>query len=326
MLLFYAGGPNQTFNIQRVPLSPSTLKRFGGKRQDFADEARTRKITTDEESLGGFCPDVWSQNLLPAASAERLGYPTQKPLALLETVIAASSNPGDLVLDPFCGCGTSIDAAHRLDRKWIGIDITHIAVGLIKHRLFHAFGIMENKDYRVVGEPEDIEGARQLAHDEPYQFQSWALGKVGARTANDVKRGADQGIDGRLYFHDEGAAGKTKQIIFSVKAGKTGPDHVRDLSGVVGREKAEIGVLITMQESTKPMRSEAASGGFYESPHWGKFPRIQMLSIEDLLSGKGIQYPRESQRIDKTFKRAPKAEEPTGVAAQRLDLAENDDE
>ena len=197
-----------------------------------------------------------------AHAAERLGYPTQKPEALLERIIQASSNPGDVVLDPFCGCGTAIAVAQRLGRRWIGIDITHLAISLMKHRLHSAFG--EKVAYEVIGEPITVEGAGVLAKEDPYQFQWWVLGLVGARSV-EKKKGADRGIDGRLYFHDEGVKGKTKQIIISVKSGHTTVSHIRDLRGVIEREKAEIGVLITLQEPTQPMRTESASAGFYDS-------------------------------------------------------------
>lgn len=237
-------------------------------------------------------------------TAERLGYPTQKPEALLERIITASSNEGAVVLDPFCGCGTAIAAAQKLKRQWIGIDITHLAIGLIKSRLRDAFGDDIAKTYRVVGEPVTIEDAEELAKSDPYQFQWWSLGLVGARPSNE-KKGADKGIDGRLYFHDEGIGGKTKQIILSVKAGKLHANYVRDLVGVVNREHAELGVLISLDEPTKNMRAEAASAGFYESS-WGKHPRIQLFTVADLLDGKGIDYPAPKQ-TNVTLKRAPKA-------------------
>lgn len=303
VLPFYSKDPKHTFNILQVPLSPSTLRRFGGKKQDFADEARTRKITLDEDSKGGFRPDVWDINLLPARAAERLGYPTQKPLALLRPIIEASSNEGDVVLDPFCGCGTSIVAAQEMGRQWIGIDITHLAAGLIKHRLLDIFRSDIANTYTVIGEPTTVEDAAQLAQEDPFQFQAWALGLVGARTAESNKKGADKGIDGRLFFHDE-LRGKTKQIIFSVKAGKLHAPHVRDLRGVIDREKAEIGVLLSFDAPTQPMRTEAASAGFYESS-WGKHPRLQTLTVAELLAGKTVDYPRGA--ANQTLRRAPRA-------------------
>ena len=228
---------------------------------------------------------------------ERLGYPTQKPLGLLERIIRSSSNEGATILDPFCGCGTTIAAAQKLGRRWIGIDITHLAISLIRHRLRDSFG--KDCSFGVVGEPTSFQDATALAKQEPYQFEVWALGLAGARPA-EPKKGPDRGIDGRLYFHDEGQGGKTKQIIFSVKAGHVTVSHIRDLVGVINREKAQIGAFLSLKPPTSPMRREAASAGFYESP-WGKHPRIQLLTIENLLGGKSIDYP---QVADVTFKKA----------------------
>ncbi len=193
-----------------------------------------------DEMPGVQVGNIWD-DLQPihAHSLERLGYPTQKPEQLLERIIQASSNESDVVLDPFCGCGTAISVAQRLSRRWIGIDITHLAIGLIKKRLADAFGDPVRDTYEIIGEPVDLPGAQKLAEDDPYQFQWWALSLVGARLL-ERKKGADQGIDG-LYFHDEPRGGRTKQIILSVKAGHLQAAHVRDLRGVSEREKAEIG-------------------------------------------------------------------------------------
>jgi len=262
-----------------------------------------------DESPGTPAQDMITDvNPLNNVAAERLGYPTQKPEALLERIIKASSNEGDTVLDPFCGCGTTVAAAHRLGRRWIGIDITHLAISLIKTRLRDAYGASVEQTYKVIGEPADVAGAEQLASEDPYQFQWWALGLVRARPA-EQKKGADKGVDGRLYFHDEGTGGKTKQVIFSVKAGIATVAHVRDLRGVVEREKAQIGVLISLQEPTRPMRGEAASAGFYSSPWGTKHPRLQLVTVAELLSGKNIDYP--PTRANVTFKKAPRVEEAT---------------
>lgn len=280
-----------------------------------------------DELQGMAIPDMWTDiPPISAHAAERLGYPTQKPEALLERIILASSNAGDVVLDPFCGCGTATAAAQKLGRRWIGIDITHLAITLIKHRLHDAFGKDIEKAYKVLGEPTSLPDAQDLAENDPYQFQWWALGLVHARPV-EQKKGADKGIDGRLYFHDEGEGGKTKQIIFSVKAGHTGPTHVRDLRGVVEREKAAIGVLITMEKITQPMRTEAASAGFYESA-WTrkKHPRIQAITVEELLDGRTIDTP-PIRHTSVTFKKAPKAK--SGPAAKQANLnfdAEPEDE
>jgi len=262
-----------------------------------------------ESGKGVPVQSLWDDiKALSAASRERLGYPTQKPESLLERIIRASSNEGDLVLDPFCGCGTTIAVAQRLKRRWIGIDITHLAVTLMKYRLESTFGEAIKKEFEVVGEPVSISGAMALAKQNPYQFQWWALGLVGARPV-EQKKGADRGIDGRLYFHDEGEGGETKQIVLSVKSGHVGVSHIRDLRGVVERESAAIGVLITMLTPTKPMRAEAASAGSYYSPGWDKhYPGIQILTVEDLLAGRRIDYP-PSKQVNVTFKKSPKSKQ-----------------
>ncbi len=268
-----------------------------------------------DESPGVEVSSVWTDiPPISAQAAERLGYPTQKPEALLERIILASSNEGDVVLDPFCGCGTTIAVAERLNRRWIGIDITHLAIALIKHRLRDAFG--DRVSYQASGEPVSLPDAGALAASDPYQFQWWALGQVGARPV-EGKKGSDKGIDGRLYFHDEGEGGKTKQVVLSVKAGHTSVAHVRDLRGVVEREKAEIGVLLTMQEPTQPMRAEVAGAGFYYSPGWNQnYPKLQILTVAELLMGKGIEMPPIRQ-VNTTFKKAPRAK---GEEAQRIAL------
>ena len=236
---------------------------------------------------------------------ERLGYPTQKPLALLERIVSASSDEGDVVLDPFCGCGTATAAAQKLGRHWVGIDVTHLAITLIKARLRDAFNLEAGKDYTVLGEPVSVPDAEALAATDPWQFQWWSLGLVGARPV-EQKKGADKGIDGRLYFHDEPGA-ETKQVILSVKAGQNlGVGMVRDLGHVVQREGAVIGVLITMREPTGPMKTEAVSAGFYDSPWGGSYPRLQILTVAQLLAGEAIKYPHV-EGMDATFKRAPKA-------------------
>lgn len=267
-----------------------------------------------DEMPGKPLQSIWSDvQRISNTNAERLGYPTQKPEALLDRIVQASSNPGDLVLDPFCGCGTAIASAQKLGRRWIGVDITHLAINLIKVRLKDAFA--DQVHYQTIGEPTAVQDAEDLAAADPYQFQWWALGLVGARPA-EGKKGADQGIDGRLYFHDEAEGGKTKQIIFSVKAGHTNAAHVRDLRGVVDREQAAIGVLLTMQEPTQPMRSESAGAGFYFSPGWNQnYPKLQILTIAQLLAGQGVDMPPLRQ-VSTTFKKAPKKPSKKGQQAE----------
>ena len=242
---------------------------------------------------------------IPAQARERLGYPTQKPLALLERIIQASSNPGDVVLDPFCGCGTTIDAAEKLGRKWIGIDITQLATSLIKNRLRDTYG--DKIEIITIGEPTTPNEASVLAEQDKYQFQWWALGLVGARPV-EQKKGADHGIDGKILFRDDPKAAKPEQIIIQVKGGKTGVKDVRDLRGVLDREKAAIGILISLQPPTGPMETEAASAGFYEhKTNKQKFPRLQLRTVKELMEGKGIERPTSAASLDDTFKKAPKS-------------------
>jgi hypothetical protein len=244
-----------------------------------------------DEMPGRPLQDVWD-DLPPINSQakERLGYPTQKPLALLERIINASSNPGDIVLDPFCGCGTAVHAAHKLGRRWIGIDITHLAIGLVRRRMQDAFPGIE---IEVIGEPVDLAGARDLAQRDKYQFQWWALDRLGAQPVSGKKRGADLGIDGVIPFF-AGPKEDYKRALVSVKGGEhVNVGMVRDLVGVLEREKEPIGVLLTLEPPTQPMVTEAASAGFYHNDFWQKdYPRVQILTVEEMLSGKRPQVPQ----------------------------------
>jgi DNA modification methylase len=247
-------------------------------------------------------------------SKEVLGYPTQKPESLLERILKQSSDEGDLVLDPFCGCGTSISVAERLHRRWIGIDITHLAITLIRHRLFDHFK-SDLAPYEVIGDPKDLESAQALALEDRYQFQVWAAGLVDALPAQGkLKKGADSGIDGIINFVDD-TSGQAKKIIVQVKSGHVKVGDVRDLKGVLEREKAAIGCFITLEDSSGPMRTEAVSAGFYESAlklegtSAEKFPKIQILTIADLLMGKKLQFPRHNVATFRQAERKSKARE-----------------
>ena len=245
-----------------------------------------------DEQRGRPFGDLWTDiPPLNSQAKERLGYPTQKPEALLERIIRASSNEGDVVLDPFCGCGTAVAAAEKLGRRWIGIDITHLAVALMKNRLKTTFNIDAGKDYRVVGEPEDVGSSRALWEQDPYQFQYWAMSLLEAQPRGDQKRGADRGIDGLLYFID-GQKRTSQKVVVQVKGGHVSSPQVRDLKGTVEREKAAMGLFITLEESTGPMRTEAVSAGFYHSDIWQRdYPKIQLRTVEELLSGQGFELP-----------------------------------
>lgn len=231
--------------------------------------------------------DLWDDvGPIGAQAQERLGYPTQKPLALLERIINSSSNEGDTILDPFCGCGTAVHAAQKLGRQWIGIDVTHLAISLIEKRLKDAFAGIT---FEVHGTPKDLAGARDLAERDKYQFQWWAVSLVNAVPYGGKKKGADTGIDGIIYFKPDGKT--TEKAIVSVKGGaNVGVGMVKDLIATVDREKAKIGVFVTLAEPTKPMDKEAVTAGFYQTDY-GKFPKIQILTIEALFSGKKPQMP-----------------------------------
>jgi site-specific DNA-methyltransferase (adenine-specific) len=260
-----------------------------------------------DELDGQVVHELWNDisSINPQAK-ERLGYPTQKPIALLERIISASSNEGDLVLDPFCGCGTAVHAAHKLKRRWIGIDITHLAIALQKYRLKDAFNLIEKQDYDVIGEPEDLASAQQLAQDDRYQFQWWALSLIQAQPlggeagSKKGKKGSDRGIDGIITFLDDPKQ-KPKKLIVQVKSGKVKSGDIRDLVGTLEREQAAIGVFITLEPTTKDMQHEAVSAGFYHSPIWNKdFPKLQILTIEQLLSGATVQMPPTARTYKKT--------------------------
>lgn len=265
------------------------------------EDARLRKKIYFDESPGVPVTDVWD-DLPPihASSQERLGYPTQKPAALLERIISASSNPGDVVLDPFCGCGTAVHAAQKLGRQWVGIDITHLAISLIEKRLKDAFpGIA----YEVHGTPKDIDGARALADADKYQFQWWAVSLINAVPYGGKKKGADSGIDGIVYFKPD--AKNTEKAVVSVKGGaNVNVAMIRDLAHVVDRERAKVGIFLTLVSPTAPMRTEAVKAGFYET-EYGQFPKIQILSIEELFAGK---QPRLPWPDPKAFKKASREE------------------
>jgi len=270
----------------------------------------SRKIFLDEVKapvVGNLWDDIPP---IQAQAAERLGYPTQKPLALLERIIQASSNPGDVVLDPFSGCGTCIAASQKLGRQWIGIDVTHLAIAMHKSRLKGMFGLEPKKDYEIIGEPEDIQGARQLAAEDRYQFQWWALSLIeakplGSGEGKTGKKGSDRGIDGVVNFLDDHKGG-LKRALVQVKSGHVKSGDIRDLKGTLEREGAQIGVFITLESATRDMLTEAVTAGVYHSEVWNRdYPRIQIITVEELLDGVEVKIPPS---ISKAFKQASKEE------------------
>ena len=317
ILLFYGKGKpeEQTFNSYARPWSSAAeyvkVRKQKVRTEDDGREyvlsdagggKRIHRYLDEAMATGAYVDNVWDIDKLNNSSKERLGYPTQKPEALLERIIQASSNEGDIVLDPFCGCGTAIAVAERLHRRWIGIDITHLAITLMRHRLHDSFGD-ELAPYEVIGDPKDLAGAKALALQDRYQFEWWALGLIDARPGQDKKKGADKGVDGYIYFFDD-RSGKAKKIVVQVKSGHVSVTLIRDLNGTINRENAAIGVFITLEEPTKPMKTEAATAGFYvpEDFPGKKSPRLQIFTIEELLEGKQVDYPR--LRPEATFKQA----------------------
>lgn len=280
------------------------------KMQQLHDEGRLYYSRTGyprqkfyiEDSKGVPVQSVWAD--IPSLSgqhSERLGYPTQKPVALLERIVAASSNEGDVVLDPFCGCGTTVHAAQKLGRQWIGIDVTHLAISLIERRLREAFPGIE---FETIGVPQDIGGARALFAKDPHEFQKWAITLIpDAQPWKGGRKGADTGIDGIVYLRTGKSQGE--RAIIEVKGGEhVGVDVVHKLKSVIDREKALMGILVTLNAASAQAEREAVAAGFAEVDMLGgtaRFRRIQILTIEQLLEGARPQLPI----VDTTaFKRA----------------------
>ena len=257
----------------RLHIPDSPARRIQRKR--YLDELEGETVDTLWDDI----PPINSQ------AKERLGYPTQKPLALLERVIEASSNPGDIVLDPFCGCGTALVAAQKLGRQWIGIDVTYLSIAVMRARLKDSFGLA---DVEVIGQPTEVDGARAMlvgtGLEGQYQFQWWALDLIGAQPQGAAqKKGADRGIDGVISF-STGPRGEMGRALVSVKSGSVNSSQIRDLKGVLEREKAEIGLFVTLEEPSGPMQLEATTAGIYTSALSGRdYPRIQILTIRELL-------------------------------------------
>jgi site-specific DNA-methyltransferase (adenine-specific) len=315
--LFYCKNSSEvSFNTLLQPRAESTLKRFGNKKIVSAVDPLTGKRAPsqveDDESEGVKMGDVWQIPIIAPVSKERLGYPTQKPEALLERIIKASSNAGDWVLDPFCGCGTTVAVAEKLKRNWVGIDITMLAVNLIKNRLHHGFGLGAKEIY-VDGSPADLTGAKELFKKDPFEFEYWALDLINAMPAQsknkDNMRGADKGIDGILIIHKNVINGKIEygKIIVQIKGGGVQRNQIATLKSDVEREKADGGLFITLEKPTKPMLSEAVDAGSYTIPLTKQeFPKIQILTIEELLRGKKPDIPL---RFAKNYYKEAKAVE-----------------
>ncbi len=244
-------------------------------------------------------------------SKKRLGYPTQKPTGLLEILIRASSIKGEVILDPFCGCGTTIDAAEELDRNWIGIDITHLAINLIKQRLKARYpDRYKTGGIEVIGEPKDINGAKQLAQvdEERYQFQWWALGLIEAIATN-RKKGTDRGIDGEVYYR---TPDKTIRTLVQIKSGGVHVNDIRDFAHVIDREKADFGIFITLEEPTSPMQKEAVEEDYVKDPITEQLiPKLEIITIKELLDGKKPKVQQVYSAINISYTKAEKHKEKT---------------
>ncbi|WP_394502921.1 DNA methyltransferase [Nonomuraea sp. JJY05] len=243
-----------------------------------------------DEQSGVPLQDVWTDIRLTSADKERLGYPTQKPLKLLERIVSASSNPGQVVLDPFCGCGTAIDAAQKMGRRWIGIDITYLAIDLIEKRLRGVYGDAVMDSFTVLGIPHDIEAARSLFHRSPFEFERWAVSLIDGQP--NERQVGDKGFDGVIRFPIDGRGG-TDRVLISVKGGRQlGPHMVRDLAGAVGHQGAAGGILITLERPTRGMLHEVnRSGLFHAERHGRSYPKLQLITVEELLTGTRPELP-----------------------------------
>jgi DNA modification methylase len=268
-----------------------------------------------DEQRGVPLGDVWTDiPPINSQAQERLGYPTQKPLALLQRIILASSNKGDTVLDPFCGCGTTIEAAELTGRRWVGIDITHHAIDVIEGRLRR---MPERGEYEVKGRPADVDSALRLAEQLPYEFQWWANWMLGVQNYREHKKGPDKGIDGIIYFHNPPHG--VGQIVVSVKAGRhIGPDMISALEGTVKREDAQIGVFVCATTPTAGMRSNAAAMGFVRIGR-EQYPRIQIVTADELLNGPHPQMPRAIE--SEAFRQPLRPPTPTRVATPQPQLS-----
>ena len=297
-IIFRYAGKGATFNSAdprvRVPHEEASLKlnfrhvdEDGRRyREGKWSNGKTYRYYADE---GRLRDDVITDiNSLHQADKERLGYPTQKPKALLELLISASSNPGDVVLDPFCGCGTAVDAAQALGREWVGIDVSYLAVDLIDKRLQHTYGEAIASTYDIVGIPRDLDGARALFAHNPFDFERWAVSLVYGQP--NEKQVGDKGIDGIIRFH---TGRTTERMIVSVKGGKNlTAAMVRELKGTVETQKAAMGIIVTLEPPTRGMIDAVQHSGIYTMPSNGQqFPLVQAITVEELLAGKRPDMP-----------------------------------
>lgn len=293
--------------------SRETMERLDAEGRIWYPDSKSKRPRLKrylDEQPGVLVGNVWTDiPPINSRAAERLGYPTQKPLALLERVLAASSNPNDLVLDPFAGCGTTIDAAQSMGRRWIGIDITTLAVDLIDARLRHTYGESIRDTYEILGIPRDLGGAQALFKRSPFEFERWCVMMLDGQP--NEKQVGDKGVDGVIRFPIDGK-GNSDRILVSVKGGATNPGHVRDLVGTVQSQRAAMGVFVCMQRPTRAMIEAANRSGIYTHPANGQtFPKVQIITVEELLQGKRPNLPMTLLPYFQAKPRLATADQPT---------------
>lgn len=322
-------GPARVFFGKIIEPTKDTHWRFSQEKIDamisqgkivLTENERPRIKRYLDEMKGQVIGDVWTDiPLINSQAKERLGYPTQKPESLLERIIKASCQEGDLILDPFSGCGTAIAVAQKFNRKWIGIDITYLAIALHKNRLKEMFGLEPKRDYEIIGEPQSLHDAIQLSQDNRFQFEWWALSLIEARPAGDKKKGSDKGIDGIIIFSDEAKA-NVKQILVQVKSGHVNSGLIRDFRGTIERESnAVMGIFISLEKPTRDMETEALEAGYYVSPFTDqKYRKIQIYTIKELLSGKEPDLPQVA--TFRTFRKADKVKKDKDAKQEKLDI------
>jgi len=288
IILFYSKSANNIFNIQYVDPGAGTLKRWKGKKHKRLVIDGEEKTIAIDEPIETPAPDWWEIGILNANAKERLGYPTQKPKALLERIIKAGSNEGDIILDAFCGCGTTVDAAESLKRRWIGVDISPIAINLIENRLKKEYNLALS-EYEIIGLPVDKKTAIDLWKKNPFAFQDWWITKFNAFSATFGSKGADKGVDGiALYQVDH--EGNTVRAAFQVKGGKVQSEDIDALLGAMVKHNCELGVFLTIEPLTKPMLETIANSGVVSFPNFS-FPKLQSLTLDEFFSGKQLKLP-----------------------------------